>query len=155
MPALSFRHARPDEADELTLLAIDSKRSWGYDDELIALWTPGFTFTADNIAARTVTVAEINRDTVAVSSLCITDAKCELDEFWVRPSVIGTGIGRQLLKHTLTLAACAGFDFARVVSDPNAEGFYLRFGGIRVGRVESKPIGRFLPVLTLPTHNVG
>lgn len=153
MTALHFRPARPDETDELTQVAIASKRTWGYSDELIALWTPEFTFTPDNIALRTVSVAEIAGDTVAVSSLCIADAECELDDFWVRPSAIGIGVGRQLLEYTLALASRAGFDDVVVVSDPNAEGFYLRFGAIRVGLIESQPVGRFLPVLKLPTRN--
>ncbi|MGB7326809.1 MAG: GNAT family N-acetyltransferase [Rubripirellula sp.] len=152
MQRISFRTARPDEADQLTQLAIESKRTWGYDDEQMSLWIPGFTFTPDNIVSRTVTVAEMEGKTVAVSSLCISNNECHLDEFWVRPSSIGTGVGRQLLAHTLALASQAGFETVTVVSDPNAEGFYLRFGGIRVGLRESLPKERLLPVLKIPTH---
>ncbi|TWT50844.1 putative acetyltransferase [Rubripirellula amarantea] len=152
MTTLRFRPARPDEANELTRIATASKRTWGYDEEQMSLWIPGFTFTPDNIATRTVSVAQISGDTVAVSSLCIADTQCQLDEFWVHPSSIGTGIGRQLLEYTLALASRAGFDFVTVVSDPNAEGFYLRFGGTRIGLRESLPKGRNLPVLKVPTQ---
>lgn len=153
MDTLSFRPARPEEASELTIIATAAKRTWGYSDELMSLWIPGFTFTPDNIANRTVSVAEISGKAVAVSSLCIGDDECQLDEFWVRPSSIGAGIGRQLLEYTLDLASLAGFDLVTVVSDPNAEGFYTRFGGTRIGLRESLPKGRYLPVLEIPTQS--
>lgn len=155
MRDLNFRPARRDEAAELTRIAIASKRTWGYDDDLMSLWAPGLTFTPDSIAARTVSVVELAGDILAVSSLCTADAECQLDEFWVRPSSIGTGVGRLLLKYTLELASGAGYCSVAVVSDPNAEGFYRRFGGVRVGLRESLPRGRFLPVLKVPTHSNG
>jgi hypothetical protein len=43
--------------------------------------------------------------------------------------------------------AANGVIQATIVSDPNAEGFYLRMGAQRSGEVESTPRGRYLPKL--------
>lgn len=153
MSSIQFRTAHVAEADELTRLAIESKCSWGYSDELISLWKPGLTFTPDNITNRTVSVATNKEELVGVSALRVSAAECELEEFWVRPNSIGRGVGRQLLEHTLGLAAQSGFESVNVVSDPNAEGFYLRLGAVRIGCFESQPAGRYLPVLRVPTCN--
>ena len=40
----------------------------------------------------------------------------------------------------------------RIVSDPNAEAFYLRKGAIRAGLVDSLPAGRQLPLLSLALY---
>jgi hypothetical protein len=37
----------------------------------------------------------------------------------------------------------------KIVSDPNAEGFYLRMGAQRVGWVAAQPRGRRLPLLVI------
>jgi GNAT superfamily N-acetyltransferase len=73
----------------------------------------------------------------------------ELEHMWVTPQHIGTGVGKLLFDHAvLTARLLGGFELT-VVSDPHAEGFYLRMGARRVGEAPSKPEGRTLPFLAL------
>ena len=59
------------------------------------------------------------------------------------------GIGRRLLEHGLRYCRAAGVRHVRVVSDPNAEGFYVGMGAVRRGWVDSSPAPRRLPLLEI------
>ncbi len=79
---------------------------------------------------------------------CAGDVRA-LEHLWVLPARMGSGIGRTLVRHLLTLVRARGGHGLRIASDPNAEAFYLRFGARRVGEVPSTPTGRTLPLLLL------
>jgi len=74
----------------------------------------------------------------------------EIEHLWVAPDWMGRGVGRRMLGHRLARAPAAGVEELRVVSDPNAAGFYLRRGARQVGEQASVPAGRRLPVLVIP-----
>jgi hypothetical protein len=57
--------------------------------------------------------------------------------------------------HLVARARAAGVEELRVVSDPNAAGFYLRMGACQVGEQASVPVGRRLPVLVIPLREGG
>ena len=59
----------------------------------------------------------------------------ELDLAFVADDAQGMGIGRLLVDHMIGQAREAGLAGVRVVSNPSAEGFYLRMGAERVGTV--------------------
>ncbi len=73
----------------------------------------------------------------------------ELDHLWVDPQHIGTGVGKLLFDHAAHTARLLGGSVLIIVSDPHAEGFYLRMGARRVDEVPSKPEGRTLPLLAV------
>jgi ribosomal protein S18 acetylase RimI-like enzyme len=62
---------------------------------------------------------------------------------------MGAGIGARLLREAIEAIAAAGGGTLEIASDPNAEGFYLRMGAIRVGSLPSWPAGRRLPLLVV------
>jgi predicted N-acetyltransferase YhbS len=66
------------------------------------------------------------------------------------PDHMGHGIGDVLLRHAMACARENGADALRIVSDPNAETFYAKYGAERVDMVPSQPEGRELPLLRLP-----
>jgi GNAT superfamily N-acetyltransferase len=151
MTRLTFRPATQSDAVALTRLAIASKRHWGYADELIELWTNELTFTPENIDARIVTVGECGGGIAGVSTLDTTQPMAEIDAFWICPSFMGIGIGRRLFEYTLAIAAREGLDSVKIVSDPNAAGFYQHMGASFVGWQNSTPAGRRLPVYRIQT----
>lgn len=146
MDKLTFRDAVPTDAKLLTEVSIASKRYWGYDEELMSLWIPELTFTAENISSRSVSVAQVDSSIVGVSVIIPHCTGCEIDGFWIDPKQIGKGIGRKFFDYTLSLAAKKGYSTATIVSDPNAASFYAKMGAVQVGTQESTPAGRFLPV---------
>lgn len=79
----------------------------------------------------------------------------ELEDLWLDPRVIGRGLGRRLLEHALRTAAELGFDSLLIEGDPNAEGFYLSMGTIRVDDRRLPPTGRPLPLKPGKTRGAG
>jgi hypothetical protein len=70
-----------------------------------------------------------------------------LDHLWLLPNAIGKGIGNRAFKEIEKECLRLGIRKFSVVSDPNAEGFYLHQGAKRIGEVESIPQKRMLPKL--------
>ncbi len=149
-----IRQARSGDADRLTAIAFEAKRHWGYPESMIVLWRDELTFTPEYLATRAVYAAEIDGRMVGVYALGGSGDEREIEHFWVLPECHGRGIGRELFDHAVATTRANGARMIRVVSDPNAEAFYVRMGAKRVGQESSKPEGRQLPVLLLDLHPV-
>ncbi len=152
---LTIRHAEPEQAAGLTEIAFAAKRHWGYPESWIESWREDLTITSEFIERHEV-YAAIEHDALAgFYALVTSEGKTELDHLWVLPELIGKGIGRQLLNHALDRAASVGVTVIEIVSDPNAEGFYLKAGAAKIGEVISEIEGkaRILPRLILQIPN--
>lgn len=145
---IRVRRAKPWEASVLTRITVASKRYWGYPEELLRLWESELTLAPSYIEKNEVYTALRGGEPVAVFALVDHDGvEWELEHLWIDPAHIGGGIGALLFREAVRLARAGGAKSLRIVSDPNAEGFYLRMGAARVGSVASRPEGRRLPVL--------
>ncbi len=146
---LEIRRARPEEAEVLTELAIRSKGHWGYDTAVLAACRAELTFTADDLTRAVTFVADGPGGPVGFYRLLVRDdGICELDDLFVDPTAIGSGVGKRLWAHTVAQAAAAGCMEITIQSDPFAEGFYQAMGAKRIGESESGSVpGRMLPVL--------
>src|SRR5581483_12437588 len=79
---------------------------------------------------------------VAFISVVESDARVVLDNLWVRPELIGRGIGRRACEHVFRLVRKRGWTQLWVVPDPPAEGFYVKAGFSDTGeRVPSRVPG--------------
>ncbi len=132
-----IRPAHPGEAEVLTDLAYASKRFWGYPDEEMDACCGPLAVSADYIREYAVFVAEDGVTSLGFFSLIPTDRVdvIELDHFWVRPGGMGRGIGRAMFRSACDEALRRGMRTLFIVSDPNAEEFYLRMGATRTGEV--------------------
>lgn len=149
---------RADEAGLLSDLALRSKAHWGYDAAFLEACRPELTLSPEQaVETRVVRNAA---GTILGFHLLAPDPndrpdRGELLMLFVDPSAIGSGVGRVLLEDAVAGAARWGWTTLRVESDPGAEGFYLRYGARRVGRVPSGSVaGRKLPLLELPVRTV-
>jgi hypothetical protein len=71
-----------------------------------------------------------------------------LEDLFVEPDAIGTGVGAALFRHAVRRAASGGTTVLSIDADPNAAGFYVAMGAVRVGESPSASIpGRVLPRL--------
>ena len=143
---VTFRSALIEESDILSDLAIKSKGHWGYSKEQLDGWRSdlriGQTYIQEHI------VRTIWSDSELVGFFAIKKGKTyALDHLWLLPKVIGKGIGVQAFQEIIKECEASGIDAFTIVSDPNAEGFYLKAGAKRIGEVESTPKNRFLPTL--------
>ena len=151
MSHVAFRLAHPGEEEALTALCVRSKAHWGYDQDFLDATLEDMTVKSGPVRDGLVLVAEDQTGEIrGVSALGdLGEAVFEIDLFFLDPSCIGQGLGRPLFEATAKLAAERGGKSLKIVSDPNAEGFYARMGAARIGEEPSAYIpGRRLPLMT-------
>ncbi len=142
------RPAEVSEADRLTAIAHAAKRHWGYPEEHMRLWREELTISSQFIRDHVVFCADRGGEVLGFGALKHTD-HWELDHLWVQPDYHGIGVGTLLFRHAMDRARTDGAAEVRIVSDPNAVGFYEKRGACRVGSVASRVAGRELPVLEI------
>ncbi len=149
-PQITIRRAKRSEGEALTSIALLSKGSWGYPDEYLQLWKDELTITDGYIGAHVVRCAVQDGMVVGFYSLRQNAEGLELDFLYLLPDHMGQGLGSALLRHATEQAREMGVRSLRIVSDPNAEGFYTKHGARCIGTMPSKPEGRRIPLLRLP-----
>lgn len=145
----NIREAMPDEAEQLTELALRSKGHWGYDAEFLRDCRIDLTLTPEFVASCPVFVLEEQGSLAGFYSLSAESAEeVELLHLFVEPQAIGRGFGKLLFKHAVETARRLGYQRLLIGSDPFALKFYEAMGARRVGEVASivRP-GRMLPLL--------
>ncbi len=151
--ATVIRPARAGEADLLTDLSLRSKAVWNYDAKFMAKCRSIMRVKVENIEQRPHFVAELHGRIVGFYGFEPEEEGVGLDYMFIEPDFIGRGVGRSLWNHAVELARRLGHANLIVVSDPNAEGFYLRMGARRIGaRPSDLEPGRSLPLLKYPLH---
>ncbi|WP_427383505.1 GNAT family N-acetyltransferase [Janibacter sp. G56] len=145
-----LRGGRTDEAELLSDLALRSKAHWGYDDAFLEAVRGELTLSGAS-ALRAVVASTFG--TVGGFHLIREDPdgpldRGSLDMLFVDPAYIGTGLGAALWDDALEQARRRGWRVLTIDADPDAEGFYLSRGAVRVGDVRSGSLpGRILPRL--------
>lgn len=144
-------------AHELAALGTRSKGVWGYDEAFMERfgsqmgpWLAEFTAGMRGDDGRLVLVAEDDDAIVGFAVLEQTDPEkpAWLEDLWIEPHRMRGGIGGALLRAALDAAGAAGRTALEFESDPNAEGFYVRMGAVRIGEQASDfQAGRMLPVM--------
>jgi GNAT superfamily N-acetyltransferase len=130
---IEIRRAEPRMADELTRIAHAAKAHWGYPESQIASWRDELTLTAEFIRSNLVHVAVCAGEPVGTYALIGSGRRLELEHFWIDPRWVGQGLGRALFEHATYEAVGLGATTLEILSDPHAEGFYLRMGARRTG----------------------
>ena len=72
----------------------------------------------------------------------------EIEHCFVKPTFIGKGYGKALVRHVMEQADYQEARFT-VLSDPNAVAFYEKFGFETYDHIRSKPEGRSLPLMKM------
>ncbi len=144
---MEILRARPEDAAELTEIAMLGKAHWGYPQRWMDLWRVTLTMEPETIRKQEVYVAVQDGRQVGFYALIGRPPALDLDQLWIRPEWIGKGIGRALVTHALERAALLGAEQVNVQAEPHAEGFYQRMGARRVGEFSYQLDGqpRILP----------
>lgn len=148
---MKVRKASTEDHAQLTQLAHEAKRHWGYPEHWIDHWDDALTITPEYVEANPVFVAEEDNRILGFYAMVIRGDQAELDHMWVSPDHMGTGVGRALFVHAMSAAAGRNISEVEILSDPNAEGFYEKMGAYRSGESISEIDGqpRLLPRLTI------
>jgi N-acetylglutamate synthase-like GNAT family acetyltransferase len=133
-----IKKAEAKDAQTLTQIALDAKRHWGYPESWIQHWKSDLTITPEFITHNHVYVAEDDGEVRGFYALCQNGDKAELEHMWVRPDLIGTGIGKELFLDAMERAAKMNVSGVELSADPNAAGFYERMGATKIGEVQSE-----------------
>lgn len=155
MTDFAIRAARPDEAAQLSALALRSKAHWGYDAAFLEASREELTLDPERITERRTQVAvsrepETDGQLLGFGTIEGAPPAGELAMLFVDPPAIGTGVGGALFSRLSELALDLGFHRLTIAADPNAEPFYLARGAVRIGGVPSGSIpGRVLPLLAV------
>ena len=158
MENIRIRPARPDEGPVLTELAYASKRTWGYPEETLDEWNGPLDVLEDHFRTEAFFVAEEDRDgglvPVGFFSLMPVERPdtLDLDHFWVLPEGQARGVGRRMFERAVQEARLRGAGRMTITAEPQAEGFYLKMGAVRIGGKDTVVggEGHVLPLLELP-----
>jgi GNAT superfamily N-acetyltransferase len=152
LPVLTFRRARPEDSDGLTELTIASKAHWGYDEAFMERARPDLVVTSEYLDANECWVADDDGQMIGWFSLVEIPEALLLDNFFLLPAHIGSGIGRRMWQQALDRAVARGAQRLTLEADPNAAGFYERMGAHRSASVTASSTGRELPVYEIYLH---
>ncbi|MBL4788024.1 MAG: GNAT family N-acetyltransferase [Kordiimonadaceae bacterium] len=142
----TLRPARADEAEALSALCLRSKAFWNYTDEQIESFRTELTLSAKDIETQPVIVVELAGVYLGIARIIPEGDTAVLEDLFIDPSTIGTGLGRQLFNWVVKAARDTGAATLSIDADPNAEPFYKHMGAVTIGRSPSGSIpGRLLP----------
>jgi len=127
-------------------ILIESKGHWGYSPEQLEIWRLNLNFKSEYILNNTVKL--ITKDSKVIGFYALVKGDVDmLDHFWLLPEAIGIGYGHLVFQQIIKECNLLGIRQFVIVSDADAEGFYLKQGAIRVAEVYSKPQKKMLPKL--------
>lgn len=97
---MNIIHVQPDMAPTLTEVAIAAKGYWGYPAHWMDRWRGTLTIKPEYICDNNVYAAvDAIEQIMGWYALTGTGTRLVLDNLWVRPEQIGTGVGRGLFAH--------------------------------------------------------
>lgn len=148
---LQIHRATPEQADELTRIALAAKTHWGYPQRWLEIWAPQLTFSPQYFEKNEGWVACVDETTVGFYTLQEKDGTASIENLWVLPKYMGRGIGKALFLHAVELSRRRGNTTLQLEADPNAVGFYERMGMHQIDeyRYELDGQTRSLPVMEM------
>lgn len=141
----------PADLVSVSALGIHSKASWGYTSEEMAVFTAELTLSqellADSITAK---VAMVDEEIAGYYTLRKhEDSGIELDYMFVAPEHFHRGIGTKLMIDAMAEARDWKARELTLIADPNAVGFYEKFGAKIIGRHVSSIPNRRIPIMSI------
>ena len=113
------------------------------------MW-PILTLDPHEVATSEVWVLERDGKPLGWHRVTFHGDMAELEDLWLEPAVIRTGLGRQLFEHAVDIARQHRAEALEWDAEPYAQGFYEAMGGREIGRVPSAAVpGRTLPRMRL------
>lgn len=135
---INIRAAIPEEAADLSQLALRSKAMWGYNDAFMIKCIKTLQIDPDEIANNETMVLTRSDNVIGFYLLSsLTTINAELEYIYVEPDFTRLGFGGMLFEHARDTAKLQGFSSLFLQSDPNAVGFFDKMGAQTIGRQSS------------------
>jgi len=150
---MTIRTMKISELDDVSNLAMESKAFWGYSSDFMEACRSELTITQSkfNDPDFHFYVFDNGNELTGYYALkYLSKDKFELDALFIKPSHIGKGIGKQLIKHAINKLEKLKAKTLFIMSDPHAEPFYASMGAKVIGQEPSGSIpGRNLPLMEI------
>ena len=132
-----IRPALADETAILSKIAASSEAHWGYDDIFMNQFRTLYAVDPDFINENPTFVYIRDNQIIGFYSLNLKGRFCELEFMYVKPEVIGKGIGAILWHHMIKQCKKNEIEMITLVTSPQARGFYEKMGAKHSGDVPS------------------
>lgn len=132
----------------LSDLAKKGKAYWDYPLEWLKLWDEDLTINKVLLSSSITYVLRIESEIKGFCLLVPEKEFIEIEHFWLSTKLIGQGLGGKLITYALE-SIKDNWTEVQVSADPNALGFYERFGFVKYSDIPSSPKGRTIPRLRL------
>ena len=136
----------------LTKISKAAKAYWGYTQEWLDLWEEDLTITPQLMEKDRIYKLVKGDEILGFCVISEQEGVLEIEHLWIRPEHIGKGLGKFLLQKVLDQVITKSHVTLSVIADPNATGFYEKFGLKTVKYIPSQPTGRKLPLMQLPLN---
>jgi len=147
---MTIQKAIPSDHEILTQITKKSKAYWGYSNEQIEDWSPFLTVTEEYIGTNSVFNLMLNNQIIGYYSFFHeSENSIKLDNLFVLPDFIGKGFGKLLMNDFLVRLPDLSVQKVVLNSEPNAESFYIKFGFVKIGQIETSIKDRYLPIMEL------
>jgi GNAT superfamily N-acetyltransferase len=146
--SIVLRAGRPDEGARLKEIAIAAKCFWGYEPDRVRAWADQGDFTSERLRELIVFVAaDAGGRAIGWASLIPKGEVGWLEDLWIDPVWIGSGVGSLLFRRAADHAKTLGATRLEWEAEPNAIGFYEKMGGTYLRQSEQTEWGRILEVM--------
>ncbi len=135
--------AEAKHAELLRDTLIASKGYWGYSQEQLEKWKSNLQFEEGYIVRNTVKLILKDGELIGFFAIVKGDNNL-LDHLWLLPNAIGKGYGNRVFEAIISECQRLEISSFHIISDPDAEGFYLKKGALKVGEVFSEAQQRML-----------
>jgi len=147
---MTIQKAIPGDHEILTQITKKSKAYWGYSNEQIEDWSPFLTVTEEYIETNSVFNLMLDNQIIGYYSFFHeSENSIKLDNLFVLPDFIGKGFGKLLMNDFLVGLQDLSVQKVVLNSEPNAESFYIKFGFVKIGQIETSIKDRYLPIMEL------
>jgi GNAT superfamily N-acetyltransferase len=139
LDTFDIRKAKLGEETILSELSFSSKSYWNYPPDYMKRWKPELTISGEYLSNNVVFVLESKNEILAYYSIVnlrepnvIGEIEIEkgtwLEHMFVRPDMIGKGLGKRLFMHMTDFCKMNSISEIKILSDPNSKGFYQKMG---------------------------
>ena len=143
---VSVEPASKDDLSVFNEISFSSKSYWGYPEDWLNSWEEDLTVSEEDLNENTAFKLLVDNKTAGFCVIKSNSNYFEINHLWVVPKYIGWGYGKILLEESIKRSVKKPCKI-KVESDPNAEGFYKKYGFKTIDKIESYPKGRYLPVM--------
>lgn len=152
---ISIQPARPEQANQLTQIALAAKAHWGYPARWMEIWKPELTFGPEYFIDNESWIAVADERPIGFYTWEERNGNAWLENLWVLPDYNGKGVGKTLFLHAIEQSRRRGYQLLQLEADPNAIGFYEKMGMHKIGERHSKVDGkpRLLPIMAIRLEN--